>query len=59
MSDIRSQKSEVRSQKSVRGHPGEIRCAVTASISLGREVGNQKSEVRNRSEVTPVKYAAL
>ena len=36
---------EVGSQKlEDGGHPGEISCAVTSSISLGKEVRDQRSE---------------
>ena len=31
--------------KEVGGHPGEISCAVTSSISLGKEIRDQKSEI--------------
>jgi hypothetical protein len=56
--DIRQGRKDRKRQRSeIRGHPGEIRCAVTASISLGREVGDQKSEVGNQRSV--VNYQLL
>ena len=50
LSEVRSQISEVgeRKRTEVGGRPGEIRFAVTSSISLGKEGRGRTSEVRDR-----------
>ena len=48
-SEIRGQRAEVRGQRSGkdRSRPGEISCAVTSSISLGKEGRDHPSEMRS------------